>query len=411
MFRKLLPILMLSVWCVSGNADEEEMLNQSANENEMVSQSADENEMVNQSADNKSMQTQPMNDGQMQQSNDPCCCQPKPRCCRTSPCPLKDCIDECGSLYFLADFLWWRAENHGFSYAYNRVDEILNIGKVVRVNPKWDPGFRLGFGWNTTHDNWDLMANWTWYHNKSKDNLTRGDLAQSLVGETQGFYVMHPVDFFFGGVGPFLDVAATWNLRLNAIDAEMGRGMWVTKCLGFRPHWGVRAAWLDQKFHDHFRNPANAPFPGFSVDEAKFSAKNNYWGVGPRAGLNAEWHMPCGFSFLGRTSAAVLYGKTRTSYKTERFFDGDTDFTIERQFSDNFWQLAPTLQLLLGMQWDTCFWCETMYYAISVSWETNFWWNQNNVPVVLDGYMTPVPTNSSEPVTMEGLTVNMEWDF
>lgn len=408
MFRKLLPILMLSVWCVSGNADEDEMLNQSADNKSMQTQPmADEDEMLNQSADNRSMQTQPMNDGQMQQSNDPCCCAPKPRCCKTSPCPLKECIDECGSLFFTADFLWWRAENHGFSYAYNVVDEVSNIGKVVRVNPKWDPGFRFGFGWNTTHDNWDLYANWTWYHNKSKDNRTRDDLTQALFGETQGFYVMHPLDF----TGPFLDVTATWNLRLNAIDAEMGRGMWVTKCLGVRPHWGVRAAWLDQKFHDHFSTPSNAPVAAVDFDELKFSGKNNYWGIGPRAGFHAEWHMPCGFSFLGRTSASVLYGKTRTNYKTETFLDGDVDFTTERQISDNFWQLVPTLQLLLGMQWDTCFKCDTMYYAISVSWETNYWWNQNNVPVALDGYIPPVPTVGNQPVTMEGLTVNMEWDY
>lgn len=32
----------------------------------------------------------------------------------------------------------------------------------------WDPGFRLGLGWNTDCDGWDLYLNWTYYHNRSK---------------------------------------------------------------------------------------------------------------------------------------------------------------------------------------------------------------------------------------------------
>lgn len=64
---------------------------------------------------------------------------------------------------------------------------------------------------------------------------------------------------------------------------ELGRAYYITKALSFRPHFGVRGAWLKQKFHDFFSGSLN------DVAEFKwFHGKNNYWGVGPRAGTSAD---------------------------------------------------------------------------------------------------------------------------
>lgn len=303
----------------------------------------------------------------------------------------------CGGFYVSADFLYWRSENHGFSYAYEleTTDPVgLNVGDVIRIHPKWDPAFRVGLGWNTTYDFWDVFLNYTWYRNHASETRT----------STNGFIPLWPVSA--ATAGEFSTVTANSKFLLNMGDLELGRMVYLTKSIAIRPYWGVRGGTLHQKFSNNFTIPI-----GLANTEETFSARNNYWGVGPRTGVNGEWHLNQGFSVLGKGAGALLYGKTKARTTRNILEVGTTAFTIERQYTDNFYQLVPNLQLSLGLQWQTCFWCEKMFFKMSASWETNIWWDQFNLPYSLSSVTAPFPTVGSQPLTMEGLTVNFEWDF
>lgn len=327
----------------------------------------------------------------------PCCNPPPPCCWNFNPCNPKGCSDmNCGGFYLSADFLYWRSENHGFSYAYQPTDSLnARIGKVVRVQPDWDPGFRVGAGWNTTYDFWDVFLNYTWYRNNAKETRT------NLLG----FIPLWPVAGDQSGV--FGTVSANSRFMLNMGDLEVGRMVYLTKSVALRPHWGVRGGTLHQKFNNTFTEPLVG---GFDTDQT-FKGRNNYWGVGPRTGVNGEWHLNQGFSILGKLAGALLYGKDKASSLTETLTTGFTEFTVERQYTDDFYQLVPNLQLSLGFQWQTCFWCEKMLFKMSAAWEANYWWDQFNLPYSTSALVAPFPTVGSQPLSMEGLTVNFEWDF
>lgn len=302
----------------------------------------------------------------------------------------------CGGFFIMADFLYWRAENHGFSYAYEVTDAAgLNVGDVIRIHPDWDPAFRIGAGWNTTHDFWDVFLNYTWYRNKSSETRTSNN----------GFLPMWPVSNAING--QFTSVSARSRFQLNMGDLEVGRMLFLTKTVAIRPHWGAKGGTLHQRFQNTFSGLA----VGGANSEQRFSGRNNYWGIGPRAGVNGEFHLNQGFSLKGMFSGALLYGKTKARSATSTLAAGGTDFVTQPDYSDDFYQLVPHMQLAIGFQWQTCFWCEKMLYRMSAMWETNYWWNQFNLPVGLDGRVTPLPTVGNQPVTMEGLTVNFEWGF
>ena len=92
----------------------------------------------------------------------------------------------CGGLFVMADFLYWKAENNGWAYAYEQetTDPIgLNVGNVMRIDPDWDPAFRVGLGWNTNHDFWDVFLNYTWYRNKASESRT----------SNTGFFPLWPI--------------------------------------------------------------------------------------------------------------------------------------------------------------------------------------------------------------------------
>ncbi len=297
--------------------------------------------------------------------------------------------------YLTADFLYWRAENQGFSYAYEFTDEIFNIGKINRIDPNWEPAFRVGAGWNTMYDFWDIFLNYTWYRNTASTTRT----------SELGFVPLWP--FSSSEVAIFDTAFAKSRFSLNIGDLEIGRMIYLTQSVSIRPHWGARGGTIHQKFNNQFLGP----MPEELVEEQIFSGKNNYWGVGPRTGVSGEWHLAHGFSLLGKLAGALLYGKTDVHSKTDQLFLDETEFTPFNEYADDFYQLVPNMQLALGFQWQTCFWCEKMFFKMSAAWEANYWWNQFNLPVAIDTFIAPLPTTGGQPLTMEGLTVNFELDF
>jgi hypothetical protein len=166
----------------------------------------------------------------------------------------------------------------------------------------------------------------------------------------------------------------------------------LTKTIAIKPFWGVRGGTIHQK-----QNAVFSTFIAGSADHGRERAlQNNYWGVGPRAGLDGEWHLPSGFGLIGKTAAALLYGHTQGK---NSLTITHTDDTVDADPSaSNFYRVVPNVQLAMGLEWQTCFWCEKMFYKVSAMWETSCYWNS-------------WPTQESELLGIQGLTVNMELDF
>jgi hypothetical protein len=306
-----------------------------------------------------------------------------------------------------ADFLYWRAENPGFTLAYEQKSSLYNpatfldnLGSIVRLDAKWDPGFRLGAGWNTDFDRWDVFADWTWFKDHATKSHTESDATTPV-----GFYPQYPVENTVTASRCYKNVSGSWRLLHNAVDLELGRAFYITKALSLRPHWGLRGAWLNQKFKSIFSLPLQATY-----SEYDFHGKNNYWGIGPRLGIHGQWHIAeSSWSILGKASTSLLLGKTKAKMSTQ-YLSGD-DLITERESNDNFSQLVPNLQIFLGLDWGSCLDCEKYYLGINAGWETNIYWNQYNIPATLRQYTAPLSGGSNQAVTMEGLTVNMHLDF
>ncbi|OGN65049.1 MAG: hypothetical protein A3E80_06620 [Chlamydiae bacterium RIFCSPHIGHO2_12_FULL_49_9] len=371
MFLKYIPVAALAAWCTIGNANE-----------------------IARSDKSKAQQ-------------DPCACEvpcePKAPCVwKFNPCPPKCCTPNYG-LYAVADFLYWRAENHGFNFAYNRTGLTTNSnssGSLVRPNASWEPAFRVGLGWNTEYDFWDLLLNWTWYHNTSNGSAT------AVAGFAGAQGVLAP------GTGtPFGSASATYKLKHNSIDLEVGRMMAWTKTISVRPFWGVRGAWINQKLNASYLGSLSPE----TISTQTMKWKNKWWGVGPRIGANGDWELGCGFSMLSKMAGAMLYGQSRVRNYSEFTSQTVTTNTQLRSIAEHNYQLVPTLQMLVGLQWGTCFRCDSMYFHINANWETNYYWDQFNIPILYAAAATdattPITTFGSQPLTMEGLTINMELDF
>lgn len=171
------------------------------------------------------------------------------------------------------DFLWWKGQNEGFFYTLAQNSAGIDF-MVIRNHFDWDPGFRLGLGWNTAFDHWQIFANWTYYHNHTKDQKTK-TAPSGNEGLVPLWAVGSPLALAEGG-GRF---------NYNMIDLELARTYYWSPMIGFRFHFGARGGWLHQTytaFYDQSSDP-NQNFP------ANYTGKENFWGVGPRTGLDLTY--------------------------------------------------------------------------------------------------------------------------
>ena len=173
----------------------------------------------------------------------------------------------------------------------------------------------------------------------------------------------------------------------------------------------MRAAWIYQDFSARLRDP----FDAINNPLMNFDEEDNYWGVGPRVGVRADWMLGYGVSILGNITSSVLYGRTMTYYFTqvENPLNSNT-FTAFVRHRDDHSQLVPNLQLQLGLGWGQCF-DNWFFFALNATWETNYWWNRMNLSqtVASPGSSAVIfPTGMmNEPVTTEGVTFSMKLDF
>jgi hypothetical protein len=307
--------------------------------------------------------------------------------------------DNQGNWDFWADFLWWSSNLNsltGFEAEVNATttDEDVSL-HFKRPGSHWDPGVRVGAGWNTGYDNWDVQGYWTYFYNSSKK------------GE-------NPASFEFNEVQEiYHEGSAKLRLRYNAADFEIGKAYYVSRHFFIRPFTGLHAIWtsLDNSFDFESESSASPTLPiitngligaaALSLDssgetDADLSQTIEAWGVGPRIGVNTNWGDFRGFSLLGNISGALVYGKLLGKAK----IDIDSLVDIDVHIRDHeYWQVMPTMQIQWGLSYSCCFGQGQNQFRMSAAWESNFIWEAGN------------QFFNDKPISMQGLTVDLRFDF
>lgn len=308
-------------------------------------------------------------------------------------------------LFFTADWLIWQAHENGLGYAIKAqsgqpLDSALYHSSVKNYDFHWNSGFRVGLGWNTPHDGWDLLANWTWFQNKAEGNIGVG--SSHLLLPTGAY---EPANSALDG---FRSVNAHWRLHLNLIDLELGREFFVSKWMTLRPFAALRSGWIFQNQEITFRKAT----PATEQVGMYLKGSCNYWGIGPRMGLNTQWGLGHGVSFFGNAGASLLYG----------FFDIDT--RQEQLFSDSTYNDAVTdtdgmrvgraiTEFALGFRYDTMLADDRCHFSLQAGWEQLMFFGQNQFKQFIG--TTEANTGSyvsnQGDLTIQGWTIAARVDF
>lgn len=291
-----------------------------------------------------------------------------------------------------ADYTLWTARESGLAIATSNYytsagSTSAERGQVFYPEMKLRSGFKVDLGVYLPHDNWDILAQYTWFNNNN-NNMHAADFTSGQAVST----------FFPDAMtGPVTLSAASssWNVWFNRIDLTMGRSFFAGHYLSVRPFMGLVGAWDNQKLNIDYTE---------SSDSDVYNLRNSqkWWGIGAYGGLNAT------FTFVSDSSNQwSLFLDAGTALPWSKFKGsqsiGNADVTDNyiMTFNNTFYTVTPMLETALGIRWETWWADGSWMFLLQAAWEEQVWFNHNNFVV---------PGNAAVSVgggayTMQGLTV------
>lgn len=237
-----------------------------------------------------------------------------------------------------ADFLYWRVYQDG-----------LNCGSR-RDNDRWNAGYRLGIGSESTCYN--LRAFWTHFETPSECHNRRHSS----------------------------------KLHYDTLDFLIGNSYCVNSCLSLEPSFGLRFAEIRQhvRFHDISEQLCSS---GDSFVTTDFKEKDKFYGVGPEFNLGGNLDIGCRLNLFAEIGASVLYGHFKNREQRRESFDNPEDVCECRSHCHKNVCLG-VVDATIGIEWNTCI-CKNTDLLVRLAWEHHrylrFQQANNNGDLSFDG--------------------------
>lgn len=252
-----------------------------------------------------------------------------------------DCC--CTQGFISADLLYWRAFENGLDVCVpqSETNTVLPGGVVTSTfkgkarDPRfnWNPGFRLGTGFNLGCSKWDVAAYWTHFYSNSHG----------------------------GGNRPH------WKIHFDTVDVIVGYDCDLFCCFTIKPFAGLRGAGIRQRLR--IRDLSTSPI----AESSHTRNKERFFGIGPLIGLEGDWWLGCGFSLYANASVGWLYGNFHVKLnELDRFVDAIDTSRIKKRL-DNTLAVADAA---LGIRWQKCF-CNNMRLVLQCGLEHHRYFDYN----------------------------------
>jgi len=274
-------------------------------------------------------------------------------------------VDVRGSwdVYTTASYIFWQPREENLAPGiYNGRDTTAYLaidGKVINMNYHFKSGYKVGLGILTGYDNWDAYVEYTWLSGHQRVSATAPENGRIIPFQGHVDAVQYSV---------FLSTKSKWKCELNIVDVQLARSYYVGTKLVFRPFFGGRAAWINQKYSTHYI---------LEILETPFSVRNSShsWGLGPEVGFSANWLLGYGFRAIGSAEADILF--TRYNLHSVETFATNPMLLDVDLYQRHAFFLRPHSNLEFGFGWETYFDNHNYHFDILGSYCFQIFWDQN----------------------------------
>lgn len=319
--------------------------------------------------------------------------------------------------FIVGELLYWHAKVGGTEYAYSLSSTAnfnalsLPVKGATKENDfSWDLGLKAALGYNLPHNNWDLLVRYTYFESSNTDSTAKYfPSAIRMLRTFSNFAILAE------------RAKSHFDIDYNNLDLEMGRWTYMSPQIAVRPHIGVKAAWIDLDQKITYGLPVNPLLDTLSGTDTKVKDTSDFKGVGPRMGIDSNWHIGYGFSIKADTSFSVLYGHYKVRHK-EDFPEGIVFGQVESfdiKMKSKIHAFSPFLNAILGLQWESYINNNKQHLSLSAGYEVQYYWRQNQIQFSEDFQMAPTANPSfrlqfekkSEDVMFYGLNFQARLDF
>lgn len=272
--------------------------------------------------------------------------------CIENPCCCP-CQPPGGHGFIGAELLYWRAFQDGLDICIptDVSDTVLSDGRILSTfegrgkDPsfEWNPGFRIGAGYEFACSNWDVGALWTHFNSKAH---------RSLCDENR----------------------FKWHINLDVVDLLVAYQSDFNSCFSLRPYLGVRVARIDQKLRlGGIPNSTDFAISGenlFGTDN-----KHKFIGVGPLFGCEVDLQVACGFSLYANGAISWLYGRNDVRLTNSTATIDVVDFCSIKNKTSSTLMAADAF---LGVRWLTCF-CTDKQFFLQLGYEHHRYFDYSRI--------------------------------
>lgn len=284
------------------------------------------------------------------------------------------------SVFFEADYLFWLPHQENLFYGSQATTQnpFQSEGQggpgainAVLKEPsfKLASGVRLGLG-GYTSGGWDVGARAAYLYADASSRAA-GDGNSSFVGPA----------FLPLILGTALKANCNWQLNTWIFDLTFGKEYHLTKRVTIHPFIGARGAIINQKLRAKYHSVFF-----FSSNETRFantvaSAKNDFWGVGPRTGLDINLFMSKNWTFLGGLSGSLLISQYKVKFAGDGFVSdsesGLDPLTVSMRDKRNI--CRANMDAYFGLGWENEYNQGRNRFTIALLAEGSYWWGINQL--------------------------------
>ncbi len=297
---------------------------------------------------------------------------------------------------FWGSFIYWQPSQScmdvgmeaPFSLANNALGTSHKHGKIVEMDADYAPGYKVGIGFSFASTNWDLFSEYTYLN--TENSITRHQHAG-------GFLYSRWIQPDLIADNASTELKAKWELKTQQLNSEFGRRFFVGSQFELKPHFGIGAAWFDQEYDSHI---------SLITPDVLLHGKthSDSWGVGPRVGLDAAWHIRPYLSLLANVASEILY----TRYHLTLNQKAKNDSTIFLTSSNHINAIRPELEMYLGASYTGYFGKKCRWIKLEAGYDFQYWWSQNMIRWYTDSTYIATPAGD---LSFQGLRASLRFGF
>ena len=256
----------------------------------------------------------------------------------------------------------------------------------------WHPGYQVGLGVFPS-DKSSLQFYYTHYYSSAYQTVINGE-SEYLTPAFLGNYIAENSPNFRVG-------KAVMNLALNMFDLEADYQITNENILSLSPIIGLKGGWIYQTLNTDWKN--FIPATDIVSIAAKENLTNDFWGIGPKLGINGDIKIVSNsnqeLSFSSFLTMAFMYGHWEI---TDEYENSDKQYSTIIVPSRNFAEIM--LDCFLGLNYTYTFKTGNYRLGTKVGYQIQDWFDFYQILDVQSG------TNQTD-LFLQGLSFGINFDF